>query len=49
VWDIENWSRVVASWGSTPEPQTIAGKTLWRNERLAALAAHLKHQQPWKK
>jgi len=49
VWDKQNWSMVVQAWGSTPDPQAIAAKALWRNERLAALAAHLKQQQPWKK
>ena len=32
-----------------PPPTTSPGKTSWRNERLAALAAHLDSQQPWKK
>jgi 3-hydroxyacyl-CoA dehydrogenase len=49
VWDKQNWSKVAAAWGPTPPPQDIADKALWRNERLAALAAHLKLQQPWKK
>ena len=49
VWDRQNWSKVVAAWGETPGPDEIAQKALWRNERLAALAAHLKQQQPWKK
>jgi 3-hydroxyacyl-CoA dehydrogenase len=49
VWDRQNWSKVVAAWGSTPGPGDIAQKTLWRNERLAALAAHFELQQPWKK
>jgi 3-hydroxyacyl-CoA dehydrogenase len=49
VWDKQNWSKVAAAWGTTPAPQDIADKALWRTERLAALAAHLKLQQPWKK
>ena len=49
VWDKQNWSKVVAAWGGSPTPDDIARKTLWRNERLAALAAHLELQQPWKK
>ena len=49
VWDKQNWSNVVAAWGSTPDAQSIATKAQWRNERLAALAAHLQKQQPWKK
>ena len=49
VWDKQNWSKVVAAWGGSPAPDDIARKTFWRNERLAALAAHLELQQPWKK
>jgi L-gulonate 3-dehydrogenase len=48
VWDAQNWSKVVHAWGGTPEPAEIARKALWRNERLAALAAHLNTQQSWK-
>ena len=49
VWDVDNWSKVVAAWGNLPGPDDVGRKTLWRNERLAALAAHLKQQQPWNK
>jgi 3-hydroxyacyl-CoA dehydrogenase len=49
VWDKQNWSKVVQAWGSTPTPDDIAHKTRWRNERLAALAAHMNRQQPWNK
>ncbi len=49
VWDPQSWSKVVASWGDTPDPDEIVRKSLWRNERLAALAAHINLQQPWKK
>ena len=49
VWDTQNWSKVVAAWGVAPTADDIARKTLWRNERLAALAAHVKQQQPWNK
>ncbi len=48
VWDKQNWSKVAAAWGGTPSPKAIARKTLWRNERLAALAAHLAEQRSWK-
>lgn len=48
VWDTENWSKVVSSWGEAPSSGDIVRKTLWRDERLAALAAHMKQQQPWK-
>ena len=49
VWDEQNWSKVVAAWGGAPPTEDIARKTRWRNERLAALAAHFNSQQPWKK
>ena len=49
VWDQQNWSKVVARWGRTPSSDDIARKTSWRNERLAALAAHFDSQQTWKK
>ncbi|MBA3478444.1 MAG: 3-hydroxyacyl-CoA dehydrogenase [Lautropia sp.] len=49
VWDKQNWSKVVQAWGGTPDAAEIAKKTLWRNDRLAALAAHLNQQQSWNK
>jgi 3-hydroxyacyl-CoA dehydrogenase len=49
VWDKQNWSRVAAAWGAVPKAEDIARKAQWRDERLAALAAHLAHQAPWKK
>jgi 3-hydroxyacyl-CoA dehydrogenase len=49
VWDPPTWGKVVAAWGAAPTADQIADKTAWRNERLAALAAHLDRQQPWKK
>ncbi len=44
VWDDDAWQRVAAAWGRTPSTSDIATKTIWRNERLAALAAHKKAQ-----
>ena len=45
VFDAENVKRVIAAWGGTP-PEAVRGKkSLWRDKRLAALAAH-KAKQP---
>jgi L-gulonate 3-dehydrogenase len=44
TWDEASIARVVAAWGKAPTPDGIAAKSLWRNERLAALAAHKKGQ-----
>lgn len=41
----ESVARVMASWGSTPAAEVIAKKSRWRDERLAALAAHKKAQK----
>jgi 3-hydroxyacyl-CoA dehydrogenase len=48
VWDDVSWKRVAEAWGPAPAPGKIAEKSLWRNERLAALAAHKKGQKPFK-
>ncbi len=45
VWEEASWRRVADAWGAPPSPQKIAEKSLWRNERLAALAAHKKAQK----
>ena len=44
VWDDESWQRAVDAWGKHPSAAEIAQKTVWRNHRLAALAAHKKTQ-----
>jgi 3-hydroxyacyl-CoA dehydrogenase len=49
VWDESSWKRVADAWGPAPAPETIADKSLWRNERLAALAAHKKLQKKYEK
>jgi 3-hydroxyacyl-CoA dehydrogenase len=49
VWDESSWKRVADAWGPAPAPETIADKSLWRNERLAALAAHKKSQKKYEK
>jgi 3-hydroxyacyl-CoA dehydrogenase len=47
VWDEASWKRVADAWGPAPASGKIAEKSLWRNERLAALAAHKKAQKPY--
>jgi L-gulonate 3-dehydrogenase len=37
------------SWGTTPSAEEIARKSRWRDERLAALAAHKKAQKSYGK
>ncbi len=49
VWDDAQWQRVAAAWGEPPSASEIADKSQWRNQRLAALAAHKKKQQPFKR
>ena len=45
VWDDANWQRAADAWGPPPDERAIAEKSRWRNDRLAALAAH-KRTQP---
>jgi len=40
VWDEPKWRAVVEQWPERLSFEAIARKTLWRNERLAALRAH---------
>jgi len=40
VYESPNVDRVIAAWPHQPAAERIAGLTLRRNERLAALAAH---------
>lgn len=47
VWNDENWQRAAQAWGPAPSTEQIARKSLWRNQRLAALAAHKKAQTPY--
>jgi len=44
VWDDQAVARVVEAWGETPTREQIAGKSRWRDARLAALVAHKKGQ-----
>lgn len=48
VWDDANWHRAAAAWGRAPSADEIAKKSLWRNEQLAALAAHKRAQRPYR-
>lgn len=45
VWDDANWKRAADAWGRAPTPEQIANKSLWRDERLAALVAHKRTQK----
>lgn len=47
VWDDAQWRQAAAAWGHAPTREDIARKSLWRNERLAALVAHKKAQKPY--
>lgn len=47
VWEEASWRRVAEAWGPALSSEKIADKSLWRNERLAALAAHKKAQKPY--
>ena len=47
VWDDTSWQAVAAAWGPAPAASTVAQKSHWRNERMAALAAHKRAQKPW--
>ena len=45
VWDDGSWAKAVQAWGRNPTPAEIAHKTIWRDARLAALAAHKRSQK----
>jgi len=45
VYEAANADRVIAAWPHAPSPGRLANRTRWRNERLAALAAHKQRQQ----
>ena len=48
VWDDGQWKKAANAWGETPREKDIAAKSVWRNERLAALAAHKRTQKPYR-
>lgn len=43
-----NVAKIMASWGKAPTAADVATKSRWRDERLAALAAHKKAQKAYK-
>ena len=47
VWDTGKTISVAAAWGPTLSPDTHAAKTRWRDEQLAALAAHKRAIKPF--
>ena len=47
VWDEDKTAEVAAAWGPTPDPRQHAAKTRWRDEQLAALAAHKRKMKPF--
>lgn len=44
VWSEPNVAKASAAWGPPPSPDKQAAKTRWRDEQLAALAAHKRRQ-----
>lgn len=48
VWDDASWQRAAAAWSPSLDPDAIATKSRWRDERLSALVAH-KRAQPGSK
>lgn len=49
VWDDASWRRVANAWGPEPAPDLVADKSAWRNKRLAALIAHKRDAETYKK
>lgn len=47
VWDADKTAEVAAAWGPTHDPRRHAAKTRWRDEQLAALAAHKRKLEPF--
>lgn len=47
VWDDAAWQKVADAWGPPPSVRSVVRKSQWRNERLAALAAHKRKQKPY--
>jgi len=46
TWDDANWRAAAAAWGPAPTESELARKSAWRDDRLAALAAHKRAQKP---
>lgn len=47
VWDTAQWQKAADAWGTAPTAQQVADKSVWRDKRLAALAAHKRGQKPY--
>jgi 3-hydroxyacyl-CoA dehydrogenase len=47
VWDEAKWQAAAAAYGPAPDASDVAQKSLWRNDRLAALVAHKRGRKPW--
>ena len=45
LWSDANIDKVAASWGRSPSTEEIAEKSVWRDDRLAALAVHKREQK----
>jgi L-gulonate 3-dehydrogenase len=45
VWDTAQWQKAADAWGPAPSAQQVADKSVWRDKRLAALAAHKRSQK----
>ncbi len=45
VWDDAQWRAAAAARGPAPDPNQVARKSRWRDERLAALIAHKRLQK----
>ena len=46
TWDDANWRTAAAAWGPAPTASALAQKSMWRDDRLAALVAHKRAQKP---
>lgn len=46
VYDDANVARILKEWGEAASSDELAERTRWRDQRLAALAAHKKDQKP---
>jgi 3-hydroxyacyl-CoA dehydrogenase len=45
VWADGEWQKAADAWGPPADPKFVTAKSRWRDERLAALAAHKKGQR----
>ena len=47
VWDTAQWQKAADAWGPAPNAQEVADKSVWRDKRLAALAAHKRGEKKY--